>query len=73
MHKPLVNIADASAETIGLLVALGYLVITEDGIHVNEKSLHRPPNHSREKKLRQLNSCVYYSTSRKDKQRTKLF
>lgn len=37
MHKPLVNIADASAETIGLLVALGYLVITEDGIHVNEK------------------------------------
>ena len=38
MHKPLVNIADASAETIGLLVALGYLVITEDGIHVNEKN-----------------------------------
>lgn len=37
MHKPLVNITDASAETIGLLVALGYLVIKEDGVHVNEK------------------------------------
>lgn len=37
MHKPLVNITEASSETVGLLVALGYLVIKEDGIHVNEK------------------------------------
>lgn len=38
MHKPLVNITDASTETIGLLVALGYLTVSEDGIHVNEKN-----------------------------------
>lgn len=37
MHKPLINITEASAETVGLLVALGYLVVEEDGIHVNEK------------------------------------
>lgn len=37
MHKPLIDIKEASAETIGLLVALGYLVVKEDGIHVNEK------------------------------------
>lgn len=38
MHKePLINITNASKETIGALVALGFLVIEEDGIHVNEK------------------------------------
>ena len=37
MHKPLINITEASVETVGLLVALGYLIVEEDGIHVNEK------------------------------------
>lgn len=37
MHKPLIDITEVSAETVGLLVALGYLVVREDGIHVNEK------------------------------------
>lgn len=54
MHKPLINITEASAETVGLLVALGYLIVEEDGIHVNEKSLLRPPNHSREKEIKTI-------------------